>query len=108
MKTLALLIALSMTGCAVMPDSTRLELEHVSHPLAGWPVSANNTEDGLTQVNVIGHWQSGRVYVETRPWLQLAGRRTAGLLRSRPHLHRPHRCVALESVTALRAWAARA
>jgi hypothetical protein len=32
MKTLALLIALSMTGCAVIPDSTRLELEHVSHP----------------------------------------------------------------------------
>jgi hypothetical protein len=64
MKTLALLIALSMTGCAVIPDSTRLELEHVSHPLAGWPVSANNTEDGLSQVNLIGHWQSGRVYVE--------------------------------------------
>jgi hypothetical protein len=78
MKTLALLIALSMTGCAVMPDSTRLELEHVSHPLAGWPVSAANTEDALTQVNVIGHWQSGRIYVENGLGYNLQGADGAG------------------------------
>jgi hypothetical protein len=78
MKTLALLIALSMTGCAVMPDSTRLELEHVSHPLAGWPVSANNTEDGLSQVNLIGHWQSGRVYVEQGLGYNLQGENGGG------------------------------
>jgi hypothetical protein len=78
MKTLALLIALSMTGCAVMPDSTRLELEHVSHPLAGWPVSANNTEDGLSQLNVIGHWQSGRVYVEQGLGYNLQGENGGG------------------------------
>jgi hypothetical protein len=78
MKTLALLIALSMTGCAVMPNSTRLELEHVSHPLAGWPVSANNTEDGLSQVNLIGHWQSGRVYVEQGLGYNLQGENGGG------------------------------
>jgi hypothetical protein len=78
MKTLALLIALSMTGCAVIPDSTRLELEHVSHPLAGWPVSANNTEDGLSQVNLIGHWQSGRVYVEQGLGYNLQGENGGG------------------------------
>jgi hypothetical protein len=78
MKTLALLIALSMTGCAVIPDSTRLELEHVSHPLAGWPVSANNTEDGLSQVNLITHWQSGRVYVEQGLGYNLQGENGGG------------------------------
>jgi hypothetical protein len=78
MKTLALLIALSMTGCAVMPDSTRLELEHVSHPLAGWPVSAANTEDGLSQVNLIGQWQSGNVYVENGLGYNLQGANGGG------------------------------
>jgi hypothetical protein len=78
MKTLALLIALSMTGCAVMPDSTRLELEHVSHPLAGWPVSAADTEDALTQLNVIGHWQSGNVYVENGLGYNLQGENGGG------------------------------
>lgn len=74
MKTLiAALIALSMTACSVMPTSARMELEHVSHPLAGWPVSANNTEDGLSQANVILHWQSGRVYVENALGYNLQG-----------------------------------
>jgi hypothetical protein len=78
MKTLALLIALSMTACSVMPTSARMELEHVSHPLAGWPVSANNTEDGLSQLNVIGHWQSGRVYVEQGLGYNLQGENGGG------------------------------
>lgn len=56
--------ALALTGCSVAPDRVSTELEHVSHPLAGWPVSASNTEDALTQVNIIARWQTGRFYVE--------------------------------------------
>lgn len=64
-KTIALLAAaIALTGCSVAPDSVSTELEHVSHPLAGWPVSASNTEDALTQVNIIARWQTGRLYVE--------------------------------------------
>jgi hypothetical protein len=79
MKTvMILMVAMSMTACSVMPTSARMELEHVSHPLAGWPVSANNTEDALSQVSVIGHWQSGRVYVENGLGWNLQGADGAG------------------------------
>lgn len=67
MKTFVGIAIASMflVGCSSLPpDSIRAEVEHVSHPLAGWPVSASNTEDGLSQANVVARWQSGRVYVE--------------------------------------------
>jgi hypothetical protein len=41
-------------------------------------VSANNTEDGLSQVNLIGHWQSGRVYVEQGLGYNLQGENGGG------------------------------
>jgi hypothetical protein len=77
MKSL-LILAVLLSGCAIAPNSARVELEHVSHPLAGWPVSANNTEDGLSQLNVIGHWQSGRVYVEQGLGYNLQGENGGG------------------------------
>lgn len=66
MKHLAVIAAAALlSACTTLPpDSLRAEAEHVSHPLAGWPVSASNTEDALTQVNVIGRWQRDRFYVE--------------------------------------------
>lgn len=72
------LLATLLQGCAAMPATVRAELEHVSHPLAGWPVSAANTEDGLSQFNVIGHWRSGRVYVEHGLGWNLQGRDGGG------------------------------
>jgi hypothetical protein len=80
MKTLSaaiLLATLFLPGCAT-PASVRAEVEHVSHPLAGWPVSAANSEDGLSQLNVIGHWQSGRVYVEHGLGWNMDGRNGGG------------------------------
>lgn len=79
MKTTSavLLLALLLPGCAT-PASVRAEVEHVSHPMAGWPVSAANTEDGLSQFNVIGHWQSGRIYVEHGIGYNLQGRNGGG------------------------------
>lgn len=70
--------ALALTGCSVMPDSVSTEIEHVSHPLAGWPVSASNTEDALSQANIIARWESGRVYVEHGLGYNLQGRDGGG------------------------------
>lgn len=66
MKHPALIVAAMFLGACttLQPGSVRTELEHISHPLAGWPVNASNNEDGLTQANVIARWQSGRFYVE--------------------------------------------
>jgi hypothetical protein len=79
MKALILVSALLLAGCAtVLPDSTRLEIEHVSHPLVGWPMSPSGDEDALTQANVIMHWQSGRVYVQNGFGYNLQGSDGAG------------------------------
>jgi len=64
MKGLIAIAALALTGCVSMPDRINAELEHVSHPLAGWPINASSNEDGLTQANLIARWQTGRFYVE--------------------------------------------
>lgn len=73
-----LLTTLALTGCSAMPDSVGVEIHHVSHPLAGWPISADNTEDGLSQANVIARWQKGRVYAEQGLGYNLQGRDGGG------------------------------
>lgn len=73
-------LALALSGCMSLPTSVSGEIEHVSHPLAGWPVSASNTEDGLSQFNLIARWQSGRVYVEHGLGLNLQGRDGGGFV----------------------------
>lgn len=71
---LVALIVVACSGCAAMPDSAGAELEHVSHPLAGWPVSANNTEDGLSQLNAYARWHFGtRGYIEQAIGYNLQG-----------------------------------
>lgn len=61
MKATLILAALALTGCAT---SVKIEAEHVSHPLAGWPVSDRHTEDSLTQANVLLSWQRKGWYVD--------------------------------------------
>jgi hypothetical protein len=72
---LILAISLTLTGCAT---SIRTEVEHVSHPLAGWPVSDRYTEDGLSQANVIVHWQKADWYVDAGLGYNLKGRNGGG------------------------------
>lgn len=75
----AMLIAIAaLPACSVLPTSMRAEIEHVSHPMAGWPVSAENTEDGLSQANVIARWQRGRFYVENGLGYNLQGANGGG------------------------------
>lgn len=77
-KIAVLAAALALTGCVSAPHSVSTEIEHVSHPLAGWPVSASNTEDALSQANVIARWENGRVYVEHGLGYNLQGRDGGG------------------------------
>jgi len=60
--------AAASSGCGaiapILPDAIRSEVEHISHPLAGWPVSAKDTEDSLSTLNVVGRWTRGNFYVE--------------------------------------------
>ena len=78
MKAIIVLTALALGGCAAMPDRFSLEAEHVSHPLAGWPVSANDTEDGLSQANLMLKWKRGRVYMEQGIGVNLQGENGGG------------------------------
>ena len=71
-------VAALATGCTALPDVTRIEIEHVSHPLAGWPVSASDTEDGLSQANLIARWQRGRFYIEHGLGYNLQGENGGG------------------------------
>lgn len=51
-RILACALALALTGCA--STSILLEAEHVSHPLAGWPLEPQRwAEDELNQVNML-------------------------------------------------------
>lgn len=64
-----LMLIATLTGCAhvpaaVIPTAIRTEIEHVSHPLVGWPISARNNEDALSTVNVVARWTRGSFYVE--------------------------------------------
>lgn len=63
MKVPLLLSALALQGCAaIIPNTAKLELEHVSHPTAGWPVNKDQ-EDGLSQISAITTWNIGGVQV---------------------------------------------
>lgn len=74
------LIVHAVSGCASLaPASTKLEFEHVSHPLAGWPVGARDQEDALTQANGLLVWRAERAYVEAGLGYNLRGRDGGGI-----------------------------
>lgn len=53
----ALILLSQLGGCSAMrPTGATVELEHVSHPLAGWPTGPSNEEDGLSQVSGLLEW----------------------------------------------------
>lgn len=61
-QILACALVLALSGCA--SASILLEAEHVSHPLAGWPVEPQrHAEDELNQVNALVKWQRRGWYV---------------------------------------------
>lgn len=76
---------LSAQGCALVPQSGALELEHISHPLVGYPLteardaSGVGVEDGLSQLNLVAHWQlSPRLSIENALGWNLQGTNGGG------------------------------
>lgn len=59
-RLLLVSLMLVASGCV----SVRTELEHTSHLLSGAPFKSDESEDGLSTINVIARWQEGRLYVE--------------------------------------------
>ena len=66
MKYLALLLLVS---CA--PARFAVEVEHVSHPFAGWPFGPVDGEAQLTQANALLGWEHGGWYTTTGIGLKL-------------------------------------
>lgn len=57
-----LLVCLAMTGCA---STIRIEAEHISHPLAGWPCEPQSgSEDEVNQVLAIASWRGDGPYLD--------------------------------------------
>jgi hypothetical protein len=63
MKRLTILSALLLQGCALIPNNVLLEQEHVSHPLAGWPVGPSSEEACLDQTSAIAEYTSTNAYL---------------------------------------------
>lgn len=65
MKKSIALAALLLSGCAVTPEYSGIEWEHISHPMAGPPFGPEDEEDALDHVNGYAGWHVGqRGYVE--------------------------------------------
>jgi hypothetical protein len=79
MKTIALACAVSLlTGCAALPTHVKVEVEHISHPLAGWPCSDKYTEDAVTEASTLAVWRSEHLYLEAGVGYNLKGANGSG------------------------------
>jgi hypothetical protein len=56
MKSLALLIPLTLSACAIMPDTVRTEFEHISHATQHRPFTDTPTKYGANMANLVLHW----------------------------------------------------
>ena len=65
MKAVSVLLMCSvLSACVTCPDTMRVEVEHVSHPFAGWPFGSRYEEDSLTQASVLAEWTSRDAYLD--------------------------------------------
>lgn len=66
MRLTSLLVsALALGGCAVVPQTVRVEYEHISHPGAGWPVERQSAtvDNTVDHIVLSGGWTLGGVDV---------------------------------------------
>lgn len=61
MRAAILLLALIVSGCALAPDTVRLQGEHVSH--ASQHMDGTNGHIGAELVGLVAHWQRGPVFL---------------------------------------------
>lgn len=60
--TLISLLALSVSGCALAPNTVRTEVDHLSH--IGQHFGANQTNEGAEYAEVIARWQLRGAYID--------------------------------------------
>jgi hypothetical protein len=59
----ALVLCLSLSGCAAMPDALRVEAAHTSHLTQHeWFTEWSRSQPGYDRVGVDAHWQRGSFY----------------------------------------------
>jgi hypothetical protein len=72
MRTLPLLLVLSLTGCAaVEPDALRIEAGHQS--TIGQHLTSKPTDYGMQTVALAAHWQRGRWTAEVSEGYAVSG-----------------------------------
>lgn len=77
MKLLILCACAVLCGC--VPSRFRLEAEHISHPLAGWPLEPQrHSEDEVSHISAIAAWDHGGWYAEAGIGWNLYGKDGAG------------------------------
>jgi hypothetical protein len=67
-------------GCAVAPNTVRVETAHYSHLTAGWPTERQQgSEDGLSVLSLVGRWDlPNGLFVELSEGVNLEGRNGGG------------------------------
>lgn len=73
---LAILACVLLAACA--PQRMRVGIDHVSHPLVGWPFSPASDEDAITEARVALEWQRGCAYFAAGVGVNLYGRNGSG------------------------------
>ena len=77
MKIIGLILCMTLTGCALTPDSIRPEIEHLSHTTQHWPIAshADQTHLQVNTLEIMAHWDVAKVgYLEIGEGLALEGR----------------------------------
>lgn len=64
-KQLAVTLAvIQLAGCVALPDYAGMDVEHISHPLAGPPFGPTSDEDSLNHIRGFVGWRHGRAFCE--------------------------------------------
>lgn len=75
----ALYTQLMLAGCALAPNTVRVETAHYSHLTAGWPTEKQKgSEDGLSVASIVGRWERGPMYLELSEGYNLEGKNGGG------------------------------
>lgn len=67
-----LLAALALTGCALEPNSLRVEAEHVSHVSQHFGPDPTNL--GFNAVMLEAHWQQGHAFLDVSEGINISPR----------------------------------
>src|SRR6266481_3116674 len=79
MKLLLLLIILSLSGCALLPNTVSPVIEHVSHLTQHAPFASHPTDYGYNQIALQAHWGLTRnTFVEVSEGYNLGAINTGG------------------------------